>query len=333
MTENPIFTPPYPLKTAVLFLVFNRLDTTTQVFEAIRNAKPPRLYVAADGPRFSKEGEPEKVQAVRDYVLEHIDWDCEVKTLFRDENLGCKYAVSSAITWFFENEEMGIILEDDVLPLPSFFYYCDELLERYKDNESIALISGCNMISRYYEPASSYFFSKYNFIWGWASWRRSWREYDVRMAQWPAWKALGVLRDLSDGNRFFSMYWGAFFDKVHAGHIDTWDFQWTFACWRKGAVSVLPKYNLVSNLGFSRADATHTTGEIPGVFIHSVQKNIDFPMCHPESIVRSCDADRLVDKLGYSISFGSALKRVMQDMPCVRNLLKKIKQISFSNSH
>ena len=115
------FTPPQPLNTAVLFLVFNRLDTTKQVFEAIREAKPPRLYIAADGARETKAGEAEKVTAVRDFILKNIDWECDIKTLFREENLGCKYAVSGAIDWFFDNEEMGIILEDDCLPSQSFF--------------------------------------------------------------------------------------------------------------------------------------------------------------------------------------------------------------------
>lgn len=324
MTENSTFTPPHPLKTAVLFLVFNRLDTTKQVFEAIRNAKPPRLYVAADGPRSTKKGESEKVQTVREYVINHIDWECEVKTLFRDENLGCKYAVSSAITWFFDNEEMGIVLEDDVLPLPSFFYYCEELLAKYKDNESIGMISGCNIIANYYEPNSSYFFSKYNLIWGWASWRRSWKAYDVSMEKWPAWKSHDSLRDLSDGNRFFSMYWGVFFDKVYAGGIDTWDYQWTFACWRMKTISILPKYNLVSNLGFDRIDATHTTGKIPEIFISSISRNIDFPLHHPISVNRCCSADRLIDNFGYSISWSTIVKMIIQDIPCAGYLLRKI---------
>ncbi|MFP4332877.1 MAG: hypothetical protein ACLFQJ_06210, partial [Campylobacterales bacterium] len=150
------FTPPHPLKTAVLFLVFNRLDTTKQVFEAIRQAKPPRLYVAADGAREAKEGEDQKVKAIREYILQHIDWDCEVKTLFREKNLGCKIAVSSAITWFFENEEMGIILEDDCLPSQSFFWFCEELLERYKDDMRIMMVSGYNKVQRYNQQ-NSYF--------------------------------------------------------------------------------------------------------------------------------------------------------------------------------
>jgi GT2 family glycosyltransferase len=128
------FTPPHPLKTAVLFLIFNRPDTTKQVFAAIRKAKPPKLYVAADGPRADNPGEAEKVEQVR-LIATNIDWDCELKTLFRDENLGCGKGVSSAITWFFENEGEGIILEDDCLPSQSFFWYCEELLERYREDK------------------------------------------------------------------------------------------------------------------------------------------------------------------------------------------------------
>ena len=131
-----------PLITPVLFIVFNRLDKTRQVFEAIRQARPPFLYIASDGARFNKEGELEKVQAVRDFIIQNIDWKCEVKTLFRKKNLGCKYAVSGAISWFFNNVDQGIILEDDCLPSKSFFWYCEELLEKYKHDNSIYLISG-----------------------------------------------------------------------------------------------------------------------------------------------------------------------------------------------
>ena len=138
MIANSVFVPPCPLNTAVLFLIFNRLDTTKRVFEAIRQAKPSKLYIAADGARNNKEGESEKVKAVRDFIINNIDWQCEIKTLFREKNPGGKYAVSSAITWFFENESMGIILEDDCLPIQSYFWYCEELLERYKEDKGFA---------------------------------------------------------------------------------------------------------------------------------------------------------------------------------------------------
>jgi hypothetical protein len=171
MSEATVFIPPHSLNTAVLFLVFNRLDTTKQVFEAIRQAEPPRLYVAADGARANKEGEADKAQAVRDYIMQNIDWEYEVKTLFQEENLGCKYAVSGAIDWFFENEEMGIILEDDCLPSQSFFWYCEELLKKYKDNTRVWHIGGTNteIISK--DILSSFYFSQLNNIWGWATWK------------------------------------------------------------------------------------------------------------------------------------------------------------------
>ena len=149
MSKDNTFTPPHPLNIAVLFLVFNRIDTTKQVFEAIQQAKPPKLYIAADGARESNEGEAEKVKAVREYIMQNTDWECEVKTLFREQNYGCKMAVSGAIDWFFDNEEMGIILEDDCLPSQSFFWFCEELLERYKDDMRVGQICGFNSLDNY----------------------------------------------------------------------------------------------------------------------------------------------------------------------------------------
>lgn len=185
MSEITAFSPPCPLHTPVLFLVYKRPDTTRQVFEAIRQAKPPRLYIAADGPKKDLPEEAEKVKQVRDIVLSGVDWDCEVETLFRDENLGCKYGVSGGIDWFFENEEEGIILEDDTLPSQSFFWFCQELLERYKDDKRIMAISGDNFQNGIKRGACSYYFSRYNHIWGWASWRRAWGYYSVNMKLWP----------------------------------------------------------------------------------------------------------------------------------------------------
>ncbi|MCS7029805.1 MAG: nucleotide-diphospho-sugar transferase, partial [Bacteroidia bacterium] len=173
--------PPYPLTTAVLFLVFKRLDTTKKVFEVIRKAKPPRLYIAADGPRDWVEGEAEKVKMVREYLMNNIDWDCEVKTLFRDKNLGCGRAVSEAITWFFEHEEMGIILEDDTVPSLSFFWFCEELLKKYKDDKRIGMISGNNFQDGIKRGDGDYYFSIYNHIWGWATWRDRWEGYDFEL--------------------------------------------------------------------------------------------------------------------------------------------------------
>ena len=182
-----VFVKPSSVHTAVLFLVFNRPETTKQVFEAIRQAKPPRLYVAADGAREGKPGESERVEQVRQIATE-VDWPCEVKTLFRDKNLGCKQAVSSAIDWFFDNEEQGIILEDDCLPHPDFFTFCETLLKRYATDERVWVITGDNFQDGQKRGDGSYYFSRYNHVWGWASWRRAWSKRDMSIKFWPKWK-------------------------------------------------------------------------------------------------------------------------------------------------
>ena len=162
----------------ILFLIFNRPQLTARVFAAIREAQPSQLYVAADGPRSNRPGEADLCEQAR-RVINGVDWPCEVKTLYRQENLGCRQAVSSAITWFFDNVEAGVVLEDDCLPIESFFRFCSELLIRYRDDTRIGMISGNNHGFRIYDDSLSYSFSKHGAIWGWASWRRAWRLYDT----------------------------------------------------------------------------------------------------------------------------------------------------------
>jgi len=292
MSEITTFTPPNSLNTAVLFLVFNRLDTTKQVFEAIRQAKPPRLYIAADGARSSKVGEAAKVTAVRDFILSNIDWDCDVNTLFPDENLGCKVAVSEAISWFFENEEMGIILEDDCLPSQSFFWFCEELLQFYRDDERIAMISGDNFQFGRKRGDASYYFSRYLHIWGWASWRRSWQHYDRNADVWPEIRDhrwIDVLITTASERKF----WAEKFQLVYEKKIDTWDYQWVLSCWSQGMLSIIPSVNLISNIGFG-LDATHTHGV--SVYADMSVDSIDFPLIHPDVILPNKEADRFTSK-------------------------------------
>ncbi len=312
MTEPANYPQAKPLSAAVLFVTFNRLDTTKEVFEAIRRARPPRLYVASDGPRDSRPGEGEKVRSVREYVLGHIDWGCDVKTLFREKNLGCKYAVSGAISWFFENEEMGIILEDDVLPVPSFFPYCQDLLERYRDDDRVFMISGCNLISKRFAPESSYFFSRVTHIWGWAGWRRSWRYYDVEMRKWPEWRDAEGLRRISEGSRLFEYYWKRIFDQVHRGLVDTWDYQVLFTCWNRNAFTLLPSKNLTTNIGFG-ADATRDWEGVPPYVLESVAEDLRFPLIHPESPAPS--ADKLIWKFVFGIRYSILMKLKAASIP------------------
>lgn len=244
------------LNTPVLFLIFNREDTSRRVFEQIRAAKPKKLYVAADGPRKHKEGEAEKCEATR-AIIKDVDWDCEVKTLFRDENLGCKRAVSSAITWLFENEEMGIILEDDILPNMSFFTFCQEMLERYKDNDRIMMVSGANFQDGQKHGTGSYYFTQFYHIWGWASWRRAWKKYDINGSDYSEFKQQHTIEDILPGDKKLQDFWMDKFDEVFERNLDTWDYQWVYNILKNEGIGIAPNFNLTSNIGF-RPDATHT---------------------------------------------------------------------------
>ena len=313
------------MRSPVLFLVFNRPDTTRQVFEAIRAAKPPKLYVAADGPRLNREGERERCEEVR-RIVTAVDWPCELKTLFRDKNFGCKMGVSGGINWFFENEEEGLILEDDVVPMTSFFQYCDELLERYRYDERVGVISGCNLISKRYTPTESYFFSRYNHVWGWASWRRAWQHYDVTMQSWPQWRDNWGLKTISDGSKLFESQWRNTFDNVFNGEIDTWDYQWLFACWYHGLITALPFHNQTQNIGCG-ADSTHTTGDTPDYIKESIPEILKFPLRHPQTIERSVEADALIDRMVFGITPFNSIKHKIGQIPVFGEILKQIKKV------
>lgn len=264
------FIPPAPLQTAVLFLVFNRPDTTAQVFEAIRQAKPPRLYVAADGPRKGRAGEAERVARVRE-IATAVDWPCEVKTLFREKNLGCKYAVSEAISWFFTQEEQGIILEDDCLPSQSFFWFCEGMLLKYKENKKIDIISGDGRIANAINVPEECVLLPYPLIWGWASWAQKWSKYDVEMESWPENK----IKIINAYRRSNAHFWQNVFEKTFNNVIDTWDYQLAYMLQVSRTYCLLPPKNLVKNIGFNRDDATHTTGSGKGFVFEA--EDIELP--------------------------------------------------------
>ena len=244
-----------PLKSAVLFLVFNRPDTTIHVFEKIRQAKPSKLYVASDGPREGYNGEIEKVAKVRE-IATKVDWPCELKTLFRDNNLGCKKGVSTAITWFFEHEEQGIILEDDCVPHLDFFTYCENLLNFYSEEKKISVITGDNFQNGKWHGDGSYYFSKYNHCWGWASWKRAWMNYQGDINFWPSWKNSKSWKNHIP-DKVERIYWEKIFDKVYHGKVNSWAYPWLASTWFKGGLTATPNVNLVSNIGFGEG-ATHT---------------------------------------------------------------------------
>jgi hypothetical protein len=246
--QNNLFESPFELYTPILLLVFNRLDTTRSVFEAIKQAKPKKLYIAADGPRIDHPGEDEIVQSVRDFVMNSINWECDVKTLFRDQNLGCKKAISSAIDWFFSQVEEGIILEDDCVPSQSFFPFCQELLKEYRDDERVMMISGMNYLFNKIEMKESYFFSRYYPIWGWATWKRAWSKYDIKMSNWPEYASKNILSHIYCHAKFAS-FLNNMLQKAYQNQVDTWDIQWVYTCIVNNGLTISPKYNLVSNIG------------------------------------------------------------------------------------
>jgi hypothetical protein len=279
------------LETPVALFIYKRPETTRRVFNVIRQVKPRRLLVVADGPRSHVPGEADACAAAR-VVVEHIDWQCEVLRNYVDINLGCRQRVSSGLSWVFNNVEEAIILEDDCLPHPSFFYFCEELLVRYRDDERIMAISGDNFQFGQIRTKYSYYFSRYFHCWGWATWRRAWMYYDVDMKLWPEARNSNLLEYILD-NRSAVRYWTKIFNDTYLGRIDTWDYQWVFASWLQNTLTVLPAVNLVSNIGFTN-QATHTSSS--DKFVKIPAEAMEFPLHHPPYVVRHAEADRFTQR-------------------------------------
>jgi hypothetical protein len=280
----------------MLLIIFNRPDTTARVMEAIRAARPPRLYIAADGPR-DRPGEAERCERAR-RIATAVDWPCEVHKLLRDRNLGCREAPIGAITWFFEHEEEGIVLEDDCLPAASFFRFCDELLARFREDQRVMCITGNNFQHDMGEYPYSYYFSKYNHCWGWASWRRAWRMYDADTALLPEFKRSRALNAMSLSPEF-AEYWERCFESTYTGHLDAWDYQWTFCCWAQNGLTATPRVNLVSNIGFGPG-ATHTTDRTNplGQMATGI---LQFPLDHPPLLTAHQGFDAFADRAMFGI--------------------------------
>lgn len=239
---------------AVLFLVFNRPEETLAVFRRIREAAPPRLYIASDGPRANKKGEKRVVLGLREQLIERIDWPCEVRTRFNQDNLGCGKAVSSAITWFFKHEKDGIILEDDCLPSLSFFRYCEELLDRYKDDLRIFHIGGTNPLSRQPDCDESYYFAKVPHVWGWATWADRWQQYDLDYFTKLESESLDDKLSVISDNPRVQSYWKKIVRRMQSPTpVDSWAYMWAFHIMMNRLMCINPTYNLVCNIGKSGA--------------------------------------------------------------------------------
>lgn len=296
-------------ETPILLLIFNRLSTTEKVFEKISAQKPRFLFIASDGPRAGREGEVELVNKVRQTVLNKIDWDCDVKTLFRDENLGCGVAPYTAITWFFEHVEHGIILEDDCLPLDGFFNFCHEMLNYYKHDEHIYEICGTNLQAGKMRGDGSYYFSNYGGIWGWATWARAWKKYDYEMAGLEK-----FLHNKTIEQKFASKSQQKFWIKTltNASKLGSWwDYQWLFTVWSNNGICIVPNGNLIQNIGFS-SGGTHTLEE-PSWYNEMTKARIDLTIIkHPDEIKVDIDADKFQFENTIATPKNNLIKRLLK---------------------
>jgi hypothetical protein len=283
------------MKTPIAFIIFNRPKQAKLVFEAIRAARPETLLVIADGPR--SEDERAVCQVTRDIISE-VDWKCEVRKNYSEKNLGCRKRVSSGLDWVFQEVDRAIILEDDCLPDPSFFQFCEKLLERYKDDGQIMSIGGnfFQQKNKSFNCSDSYYFSILPHIWGWATWRRAWLKYDVDLARWPEIKKQKTLESYFNNPGAYE-YWSHVWDQYYNKRIDSWDGQWFFACAVNKGVCINPNVNLVSNIGFGeKATHTRSSSEFSKIPVGTMQ----FPLCHPEKIA----VNRVSDKFTFQQIFG-----------------------------
>jgi len=287
------------METPVLFIVFNRPETTIRVLEQIRQVKPAQLFVVADGPRSDHPDDDKKCQTVREIISSGVDWDCKLITLFREENLGCGRGPSEAISWFFDQVETGIILEDDCIPSQSFFYFCQYCLNKYKDSDQVMHIGGNNFQVKKWTNAS-YFYSAYPHIWGWATWRRAWAHYKFDMSNISE-------KELAEtiGQYFTHGHkegWLRHFVDITLMNIkdnSAWDYQWMFCIMKHKGLSVYPNVNLVKNIGFG-PDATHTFD--PNSILANTQvMNLNEDIISPKKIIRNTYADNFTTQVVFGI--------------------------------
>jgi hypothetical protein len=270
----------------ILYLIFNRPHLQGESFDAIRRARPAKLFIAADGPRVGRDDDQKRCEQAR-RIINEVNWKCEVKTLFRDVNLGCRKGVAEAITWFFRHVEDGVVLEDDCVASPFFFKFTEELLHHYREDDRVWCISGSNFQNGNWRGDGTYYFSRHSHCWGWASWRRCWTHYDDSMSLWKNVKSQDLLRTLYE-DPVERAYWSALWETMTypESNVDSWAFRWSFANLINNSLTALPNRNLVTNIGFA-ADGTHCRGTTidPGI------QHMEGKIIHPSLMLRDAVAD------------------------------------------
>jgi len=282
-------------QTPILIMAFNRANITQEVFKAVRKIKPKQLFFFVDGPRETKPGEDILCQATRD-IIKQVDWDCDVKTMFLEENAGIQGIHSGptqALNWFFENVEQGIVLEDDCLPDPSFWPFVEEMLIKYKNDERIMHISGNNFqfgTKRGTDNNASYYFSIYPSSWGWATWKRAWKYFDSKLKSFPEFRDTNKIAQITK-EEDTQKVWLDTFRKEYYGEWKTWDYEWVYAMWSHGGYAIIPNVNLIKNIGFGSQATFNMSNE--SHYANQQTENI-LPIIHPKKIKPNVDADRFV---------------------------------------
>ena len=295
------------MKTPVVFIIFKRPKTARIVFDVIRQIKPETLFVIADGPRRDRPDEAENCAASR-AVIDHIDWECKVFKNYSDVNLGCAKRVSSGLDWVFGQVDEAIIIEDDCILHPSFFPYAEELLERYRHDARIFSISAQNVQMGHSRTEYSYYFSRYNHCWGWATWRRAWQFFDFGMTSWSEAISNDLLYHVLQGRQAVKE-WVEPLQATYDGLIDSWAYRWTFASWMQSGLSITPSVNLVYNIGFGE-DATHLKKRTKSSA--TPMESMDLPLRHPPYVLRHVVADDFTQRTVYQRSLFSKIKRSLK---------------------
>ncbi len=299
------------MQTPVALFVFNRPDLTRRVFERIRTVRPSKLLLIADGARLDRSEDAERVNACRSIVDLGVDWPCQVWRNYSNTNLGCMERIRSGLDWVFDLVDRAIILEDDCLPDVSFFGFCEELLHRYRDDGNVFNISGTNLIAPYYRSPHSYWFSRHPWTWGWATWRRAWRHNDFEMSDWnsrqPSLQA-------SFSTNWERQYWMSTFQEARRNlrAVNCWDYQWNFTCRSRDGVSIMPRENMVENIGFN-CNSTHVFNDMQRLALPAVSQSLD---SHPRTYIVS----RYADELWTRVYSGAPLNLFGDFRSCLRVL-------------
>lgn len=304
----------------ILFVFFNRKDIALKAFAEVRKTKASRIYLAQDGPRRNEEAET--VTDVRKAIIDAIDWQCEVHTLFREKNLGCSLGVKTAIDWLMENEEYGIVLEDDCIANNSFFRYMEDMLLNYKDDQRIGMVAGSNLIKGF-KPRFSYHFSRFKSCWGWGTWRRAWTNMDMDMS-WRKEHIKDVINN-SGFNGEHNSKWYFQLKCIDHDYVSAWDWQWYFTLAAQNQLCIYPSVNLVTNIG-NDAEATHTSFGVTAV----ESKELHFPLNRPVIVAPDVEFDRLFSR-NENTMYYIAIRYIPHSIKIfIKKLINRIKIITYA---